>query len=58
MTTGEQILKELGSIKEILESIEPANVIHEDMCYLQDVLLTRIIHVTGHVEKLQRIGSI
>jgi len=58
MTTGEQILKELGSIKEILESIEPADVIHEDVCYIVDTLLTKIIHVTGHVEKLQRIGSI
>ena len=55
---SEQILKELKAIRDILESIDPAETIHEDVCYIKDTLLTRVIHVTGHIEKLRRIGSI
>ena len=57
-TTSTQILKELASVKEILESITPADTLPEDISYIKDSLTTRIIHITGHIEKMNRVGII
>ena len=58
MNTGNQILREMEDLLNILESWNTSEPLLDDAEYLKDAIITRLIHIQGHVDKLRRIGNI